>query len=165
MKDKLVSGYPGTAEISLAMERGEVDGRCGWSWTSIKSEKGQWLADHRLNLLVQLALTKARDLPDVPLIIDKATTDRQRQILKLIFSRQTLGRPFVAPPDVPAERAAALREAFDETMKDPAFLADARKRSIEINPVSGAETSKLMTELYGTPRDVVDEARSATEPQ
>jgi hypothetical protein len=80
------------------MERGEVDGRCGWSWTSIKSEHGQWLADHKLNLLVQLALTKARDLPDVPLIIDKATTDRQRQILKLIFSRQTLGRPLSRRP-------------------------------------------------------------------
>ena len=94
-------GLPGHGnEISLAMERGEVDGRCGWSWTSIKAEKAAWLAEKKLNLIVQLALEKARDLPDVPLIVDKAQTEAQRHILKLIFSRQTMGRPFVAPPEI-----------------------------------------------------------------
>ena len=107
------------------MERGEVDGRCGWSWSSIKAEKAQWLAEHKLNLIVQLALEKAPDLPNVPLITDLATDDRQRQILKLIFSRQTMGRPFAGPPGIPAERAEALRKAFDLTMKDPEFLAEA----------------------------------------
>ena len=105
VKDRLISGFPGSAEISLAMERGEVDGRCGWSWSSIKAEKSAWLAEHKLNLIVQLALEKAADLPDVPLITDLATDDRQRQILKLIFSRQTMGRPFAGPPGIPADRA------------------------------------------------------------
>jgi tripartite-type tricarboxylate transporter receptor subunit TctC len=163
LKTKLVSGYPGTAEISIAMERGEVDGRCGWSWTSIKSEKAQWVADKKLYLIVQLALSKAPDLPDVPLVIDLAKTDRQRQIMKLIFSRQTLGRPFAAPPEVPEDRKAALREAFDKTMKDPAFLDETQRRKIEINPVSGAEVDALMAELYRTPEDILAETRKAME--
>src|ERR1700730_18469156 len=90
VKNRLISGYPGSAEISLAMERGEIDGRCCWAWSSIKAEKAQWLAEHKVNLIVQLALEKAADLPNVPLITDLATDDRQRQILKLIFSRQTM---------------------------------------------------------------------------
>jgi hypothetical protein len=145
------------------MERGEVDGRCGWSWSSIKAEKSQWLAEHKLNLIVQLALSKAPDLPDVPLITDLATGDRQRQVLKLIFSRQTMGRPFAAPPGMPADRAEALRTAFDKTMKDPEFLAEAEKRGLEINPVSGHDVEKLIAELYQTPKDVVTEAREAAE--
>jgi tripartite-type tricarboxylate transporter receptor subunit TctC len=163
VKNRLISGYPGSAEISLAMERGEIDGRCGWSWSSIKAEKSQWLAEHKLNLIVQLALEKAADLPDVPLITELATDDRQRQILKLIFSRQTMGRPFAGPPAIPADRAEALRKAFDLTMKDPDFLAEAQTRGLEINPVSGHDIEKLIAELYATPRDVVAEAREATE--
>ena len=163
VKNRLISGYPGSAEISLAMERGEIDGRCGWSWSSIKAEKSQWLAEHKLNLIVQLALEKAADLPNVPLITELATDDRQRQILKLIFSRQTMGRPFAAPPAIPAERAQALRQAFDLTMKDPEFLAEAQARGLEINPVSGREIERLIAELYQTPKDIVAEAREATE--
>jgi len=163
VKDRLISGYPGTAEISLALERREVDGRCGWSWTSIKSEKSAWLAEKKLNLIVQLALEKAHDLADVPLIIDLAQNDQQRQILKLIFSRQTMGRPFVAPPGIPADRRDALRAAFDQTMRDPAFLAEAEKSKIEINPVSGVEIEALMADLYRTPPDVVALARRAVE--
>ena len=163
VKDRLISGFPGSAEISLAMERGEVDGRCGWSWSSIKAEKSAWLAEHKLNLIVQLALEKAADLPNVPLITDLATDDRQRQILKLIFSRQTMGRPFAGPPGIPPERAEALRKAFDLTMKDPEFLAEAEKRGLEINPVSGHDIEKLLAELYRTPKDVVAEAREAIE--
>ena len=163
VKDRLVSGYPGTAEISLALERKEVDGRCGWSWTSIKAEKSAWLTEKKLNLIVQLALEKAHDLPDVPLIVDLSQSEQQRQILKLIFSRQTMGRPFVAPPDIPADRRDALRKAFDETMRDAGFLAEAEKSKIEINPVSGVEIEALMADLYRTPPDVVEEARKAVE--
>jgi tripartite-type tricarboxylate transporter receptor subunit TctC len=162
-KNRLISGYPGTAEISLAMERGEVDGRCGWSWTSIQAEKSGWLAEKRLNLIVQLALVKARDLPHVPLVMDAAQTEQHKQILKLIFSRQTMGRPFVAPPELPEDRRDALRSAFDETMKDPGFLADAEKSKIEINPVSGAAIDALMAELYRSSPDVLAEARKAVE--
>jgi tripartite-type tricarboxylate transporter receptor subunit TctC len=163
VRNRLISGYPGSAEISLAMERGEIDGRCGWSWSSIKAEKSQWLAEHKLNLIVQLALEKAADLPDVPLITELATDDRQRQILKLIFSRQTMGRPFAGPPAIPADRAEALRKAFDLTMRDPEFLAEAQMRGLEINPVSGHDIEKLIAELYATPKDVVTQAREATE--
>jgi tripartite-type tricarboxylate transporter receptor subunit TctC len=163
VKDRLVSGYSGTGEISLAMERGEVDGRCGWSWTSIKSEKAQWLKEKKLNLIVQLALQKAKDLPDVPLVLDAATTEPQREILKLILSRQTLGRPFVAPPGIPKDRTQALRSAFDQTMKDPEFLSDANKRLIEINPVSGADVDSLMAELYKYPPEVLAQARQAVD--
>ena len=108
-------------------------------------------------------MEKARDLPDVPLIVDKAQTEAQRQILKLIFSRQTMGRPFVAPPEIPADRRDALRAAFDQTMKDPGFLADAEKSRIEINPVAGAAIDALVKDLYRTPPDVVAEARKAVE--
>lgn len=162
LKGRLITGFPGSAEISLAMERGEVDGRCGWSWSSIKAEKSDWLKSGKLNLIAQLALQKAADLPNVPLIVDLAANDRQRQILKLIFARQTMGRPFAAPPGVPADRADALRAAFDATMKDPEFLAEADKRGLEVNPVSGVEAARLIDELYATPKDVLDAARDAT---
>jgi len=160
-KLRLISGYPGTAEMALALERGEVDGRASWSWSSLKSYKPDWIAGKKVNLPVQLNLTKSPDLPNVPLIGDYATSERQRQILKLVLSRQTMGRPFMAPPGIPAERQAALRKAFDDTMKDPEFLSDAKARGQEINPVSGADLDKLLAELYRTPPDVIAETKAA----
>src|SRR5262245_12269178 len=123
VKVRLVSGYPGGPEMNLAMERGEVDGRCGWSWSSIKITKPEWLAEQKINLLLQMALQKSRELPEVPLIVDFARDQRDRQILKLVLARQQMGWPFLAPPDLPAERVQALRKAFDETMKDSEYLA------------------------------------------
>ncbi len=161
VKLNLVSGYPGTAEMALALERGEVDGRASWSWSSLKSLKPDWIAGNKVYLPVQLNLTKSPDLPSVPMIGDFATNDRQRQILKLVLSRQTMGRPFMAPPQIPPERQAALRKAFDETMKDPDFLAEAKARGQEVNPVSGPALEKLLAELYATPKDVVNETRKA----
>jgi tripartite-type tricarboxylate transporter receptor subunit TctC len=160
-KDRLVTGYPGTPELSLAMERGEIDGRCGWSWASIKWEKGDWVAEKKLNVLIQMALSKAPDLPNVPLITDVAQNEEQRQILKLVFSRQVTGRPFVAPPGLPEDRKLALRAAFDQTMKDADFRREAQKNGIEINSVSGAEIDSLLSELYRMPPDVVAKAREA----
>ena len=151
---------PGTAEVALAIERGEVDGRCGWSWSSLKLTKPDWIAGKRVNLVAQLALNKSPELPDVPLIFDFATTERQRQILKLMLSRQSMARPFAAPPDLPEDRKAALRTAFDRTMADAEFLAEARQRGLEVNPVSGAEIDKLVSELYQTPADIVAELRA-----
>jgi tripartite-type tricarboxylate transporter receptor subunit TctC len=161
VKDRLISGYPGTPELSLAMERGEIDGRCGWSWASIKWEKGDWVAEKKLNVLIQMALAKAPDLPDVPLITEVAQNEEQRQILKLVFSRQETGRPFVAPPGLPADRREALRVAFDQTMRDPNFRLEAEKNGIEINPVSGADIDLLIAELYRLPPDVLAKAREA----
>jgi tripartite-type tricarboxylate transporter receptor subunit TctC len=164
VKLRLVSGYPGTAEITLAIERGEIDGRCGWSYSSLKQQHPDWVANQQVNILVQLALSRSPELPDVPLIADLATTDRQRQILRLVFSRQAMARPFLAPPGIPDDRKQALRAAFDETLKDPAFLAEARQRGLEVNPVSGAEIDKLIEELYQTPADIIAEVRASIAP-
>jgi len=161
VKLKLVSGYPGTSEMALALERQEVDGRASWSWSSLKSLKPDWIAQKKITVPVQLNLHKSPDLPNTPLIGDYATSERQRQILKLVLSRQTMGRPFMAPPGLPKERAAALRKAFDDTMKDPEFLAEMQKRGQEVNPVSGIELDKLIGELYSTPKDVVEETKKA----
>jgi tripartite-type tricarboxylate transporter receptor subunit TctC len=164
VKLRLISGYPGTAELSLAIERGEIDGRCGWSYSSLLQQHPDWVAKKQVNILVQLALTRSPELPDVPLITDFATTDRQRAILRLVFSRQAMARPFLAPPDVPPEREQALRRAFDETMKDPVFLAEAKQRGLEVNPVSGVEIDKLIEELYQTPADIIAEVRDSIAP-
>ena len=157
-KLRLIPGYPGGAEMTLAIERGEVDGRCGWTWSSIKLQRPDWIAGHRLNILVQLSLHKHPDLPDIPLVVDLAKTDEQQQILKLIFARQVMGRPFLAPPGIPPERAEVLRRAFMETMTDPAFLADADKSQLEVNPVGGEEVQKLVAEIYRTPPEVANKA-------
>jgi tripartite-type tricarboxylate transporter receptor subunit TctC len=160
VKLRLVSGYPGSAEVALAIERREVDGRCGWSYSSLKQQRPEWLDRKQVNILVQLALAKSPELPDVPLITEFAATDRQRQILRLVFSRQAMARPFVAPPGVPAERKQALRVAFEQTMADAEFLAEAKQRGLEVNPVTGADIDKLLDELYQTPADVVAEVRA-----
>lgn len=160
-KIRLVTGYPGSNDIGLAMERGEVSGRCGWSWGSLKSRNGDWLKDKKINLLVQFALEKHPELPDVPLIMDYAKTEQQRQILKLIMARQITGRPFFGPPGIPDDRKQALRAAFDATMKDAEFLAEAEKAKMEVDPVSGAKVEALLVELYQTPRNVIEEAARA----
>ena len=157
-KFKMVTGYPGGNDITLAMERGEVQGRCGWSWSSIVATRMNWITGKKIIVLVQMSLSKHPDLPDVPLIMDLAKTDEQRQIFKLIFARQVMGRPFAAPPGVPADRLTTLRQAFSETMKDKAFLADAEKRKFEINPVDGEEIQALVHEIYQTPAAVTKKA-------
>jgi tripartite-type tricarboxylate transporter receptor subunit TctC len=157
-KFKMVTGYPGGNDITLAIERGEVQGRCGWSWSSIVETRLDWVTSKKIIVLVQMSLSKHPDLPDVPLIMDLAKTDEQRQIFKLIFARQVMGRPFTAPPGVPADRLAVLRRAFADTMKDPAFLADAAKRKFEINPVDGEQVQALVREIYQTPAAVTKKA-------
>ena len=162
---KIISGYPGGGEMNLAMEKGEVDGRCGWSWSGVKSTKPDWLRDKQINVLVQLALQKTDELPGVPLIIDQATNDDQRAILKLVFSRQEFAWPFAAPPDIPADRKAALRDAFAAMLKDPEFLADAKKIQIDVSPVSAAAVDKLIGDLYATPEAILAKVRSVTTTQ
>jgi len=155
---RVITGYPGGNDVGLAMERGEVQGRCGWSWSSVKSTHPAWVTDKKINILVQLALSKHPDLPDVPLIVDLAKTDEQRNVLKLIFSRQVMGRPFLGPPGIPADRVEALRKAFMDTMRDKDFLADAEKSQLEINPVDGADLEKLVKEIYQTPPQIAQKA-------
>ncbi|MFQ5974044.1 MAG: Bug family tripartite tricarboxylate transporter substrate binding protein, partial [Alphaproteobacteria bacterium] len=106
-KLKLVTGYPGGNNINLAIERGEVQGRCGWSWSSVKSTRAQWLRDKNINVLLQMSTAKHPEMPDVPFVMDLAKTEKDRKVLALVFARQAWGRPFVAPPGVPADRAKA----------------------------------------------------------
>ncbi|HEY6257919.1 MAG TPA: hypothetical protein VIY51_19210 [Xanthobacteraceae bacterium] len=157
-KFKIITGYPGGNDVSLAMERNEVQGRCGWSWSSIKATRMDWVKARKIIVLLQLSLSKHPDLPDIPLVTDLAKNDEQRQIFKLIFARQVMGRPFMAPPAVPKERVEALRQAFDETMQDKDFLAEADKAQFEINPVAGARLDALVSEVYKTPPAIAAKA-------
>ena len=150
-KMKIIPGYPGGNDVNVAMERGEVAGRCGWSWSSVVATRANWVKDKTVHILVQLSLAKHPDLPHIPLIMDLAKTDEQKQILKLVFARQTMGRPFLGPPGIPPERVAALRKAFMDTMKDKDFLAEADKAKLEITPVSGEALQKIVEEAYATP--------------
>jgi tripartite-type tricarboxylate transporter receptor subunit TctC len=153
-KFNIISGYPGGNDVLLAMERGEVQGRCGWSWSSAKIAHQAWIDEKKINVLIQLSLSKHPDLPNVPLITDFATSEEQKQITKLIFARQVMGRPFLAPPGVPPDRAETLRRAFMDTMNDRDFLADAESSQFEITPVSGERVQTLVNEIYGTPSEI-----------
>jgi tripartite-type tricarboxylate transporter receptor subunit TctC len=160
LKIHLVSGYPGGAEMILAVERGELDGRCGWAYSSIKISKPDWIAEKKIKILNVLALERSPELPDVPAIMEFATTERQKQILRFVLNAQTLGRPFAAPPNIPADRATALRKAFDDTMADPALLAEMKARKLDVDHVRWQAMEKLLTDLYATPKDVVEETRA-----
>ena len=152
---KVVTGYPGGNEITLAMERHEVDGRCGWSWTSLLSRSKAMLDSRQIDVVLQIALEKNKDLRDVPLIVDVTTDAEQKAALKLIVARQGIARPFAAPPGIPAERAGALREAFDATMADPDFVAEAKSLSLEVEPVNGAEVEALIRDVYASSPEAV----------
>jgi tripartite-type tricarboxylate transporter receptor subunit TctC len=157
-KFKIVTGYPGGNDVTLAMERGEVKGRCGWSWSSVVATHKRWVDDKSITVLAQLSLAKHPDLPDVPLVMDFAKTEDQQQIFKLIFARQVMGRPYLAPPGVPKDRADALRAGFMATMKDPDFLAEVQRAELEITPVPGEEVEALVKELYQTPKALAAKA-------
>jgi len=160
-KLKLVTGYHGTADIMLAIQRGELDGLCGISWSTMKASYAQYLKDNQVRILVQAARSKNADLSNIPLITDIAKTDEQKQTLALLIDPQEMARPFAAPPDIPADRADALRKAFDATMKDADFIAEAKKLNIEIAPVSAERLDSLVKKLYQTPPTIVEAARKA----
>jgi tripartite-type tricarboxylate transporter receptor subunit TctC len=154
-KDQLVSGYPGTNDIVLAMQRGEVDGLCGISWSTIIAAHPDWMPNHLVNILVQAPISKADEIPNVPYAADLATDPEQHQILKVLMASQGMARPFVAPPDIPEDRKAALIAAFDATMTDPEFRAEAQKRALDVRPVTGAAIDKILAEVYTTPKEVL----------
>ena len=164
VKLRIVSGYPGSAEVALAVERGEVDGRCGWSLSSLRQMRSDWLRTKQFNAIVQLNLRKAGTAGRAG-DHQFAQSETQRQILKLVLSRQSMARPFAAPPGVPADRALALRAAFDSTLADRAFIDEARAAGLEVNPVSGLAIDRLIGELYQTPPDVVAQAKAAVAPE
>jgi tripartite-type tricarboxylate transporter receptor subunit TctC len=159
-KFKIISGYVG-ANIDLAIERGEVEGRCGWSWSSLKNQKPDWLRDKKLNILIQLSAEPHEELKDVPFILDFAKSERDKQTLNLIFASLALGRPFVMPPDVPQDRIAAARDAFNKAARDPRLVADLAKQSLDVSPVSGETMQKLLADLMKSPPDIVARAVAA----
>ena len=160
-KIKIVTGYPGTNEIQLATERGEVDGLCGLSWSTLKGRYPHWLKDKKANILVQAGIKKQPELPHVPSASELARQPDQRQILKLMLIGQAMARPFAAPPGIPADRKAALIAAFERTTKDPDFLAEAEKLNFEVNPVGADKLDALLAEAYATPKDVIAKAAKA----
>jgi tripartite-type tricarboxylate transporter receptor subunit TctC len=164
-KFKLVTGYQSTAEIGLAMERGEVQGRAGNNFNSLKAENGDWLKTGKITLIAQIGLERDPEFRDLPLILDFAKNDEQRQILRLFSTDVVIGRPFVTSPGVPTERVALLRKAFDETMRDPAYLEDATRAGLDVSPVDGVKIQKIVEDLVRTPADIVTKAKLAMEPK
>jgi tripartite-type tricarboxylate transporter receptor subunit TctC len=162
-KFKIVSGYPGSAEVNLAMERNEVDGHGSNSWASVKSERPDWVSSHVVNVLFQVGLKREADLPDVPLWTELAQTDRQRQVLGVLSSFIAVGRPFLTAPNVPADRVKALRQAFDETMKDPLFIEAAQKANMYLNPLSGDELQNTVERIIDQPPAVIARIKRAIE--
>jgi tripartite-type tricarboxylate transporter receptor subunit TctC len=162
---KLVMGYQSTAEVGLAMERGEIEGRAGNNFNSLKAENSEWLRASKIRLLAQVGLERDPEFASVPLMSDFAKNDEQRAILKLFSTDVVIGRPFVTSPGVPAERVALLRRAFDAMMKDPAFLKDAAATGLDVSPVDGVRIQKIVSDLVHAPDDVVAKAKLAMEPK
>lgn len=160
-KLKVIRGYEGGKNLDLAVERGEIQGRCGMSWSSMKLRNADWLKEKKVNILVQLGFERHPDISNVPLVQELAKTADDRKVLNLLLAPQNIGRPFFAPPGVPADRLAALRAAFDAMVKDPGFQADAKKQRMEINPVSGKALQDMLVEIYSTPAALVTRARQA----
>lgn len=162
-KVRTVTGYPGANDLMLAMERGETQGRCGYTWSAAQATRADWLREGKIVVALQFAVEKHPDLPNVPTVMELARTDHERLALELILAGQAMGRPFAAPPKVPADRVTALRRAFDATMADPTFRAAAEKQKLELQPVTGEAIQALVTKMFAAPPDVIETARRAIE--
>jgi tripartite-type tricarboxylate transporter receptor subunit TctC len=155
-KLKIVTGYKGSNDTKLAIERGELHGTFGNGWTSLKTAEPTWLKENKVRVIAQFGLSKHAEMPDVPLFVDLAKDQADRQALELMFARQEASKPYFAPPEVPAERTAILRTAFEATMKDPAYLAEMEKVQMEVDgPMKAGEVSTLVGRLAATPPSVV----------
>ena len=158
---KIITGYPGTREAAIALERGEITGRA-WDMEGIKAGRPQWLKDGSINILAQLAPQKMPEVPAaVPLVKDYVTSDDDKKVLDVIFISTILARPYIAPPGIPADRVKALREAFMATMKDPEFLAEINKMQLTIDATSGEEMERIVREAYALPEAVIQKVRKA----
>ena len=155
---KVVGGYPEGSGTTLALENGEVGGVCGISYSTLQAMRPTWLRDKRLNVLLQIGLNRIAALPNVPNAYDLVTDPEAKKVLELILVRQEIGRPFAAPPGVPADRVAILRTAFAGTLKDPAFLVEAKKLQLEVDPLTGEDIQVLLRTAYAAPKPVVARA-------
>lgn len=163
VKFSIVAGYPGTREINLALEKGEVQGACGETWSSVTATYPAWFRDGLVKPLVQESTVGYPELDKmgIPLTLDFAKSDEQRAILSLVYTQATTGRPYVVAPGVPAERVAALRQAFMQAMNDPELVAEAKRQKVDIGPMSGEDLQALVTKIYATPPDIVEKAKAA----
>jgi tripartite-type tricarboxylate transporter receptor subunit TctC len=161
-KFKVVTGYESTPKIHLAMESGEVHGTIA-NWSTLKAINSNWITEKKIRILTQWALQKSPELGDVPLFLDLAKTEADRDALRLMLARLEYGRPFFLPPNVPTARIEALRRAFDATMKDPAYLAEAEKLKVDVDPLSGEQVAALVEQVSRTPADIVARVRAAME--
>jgi tripartite-type tricarboxylate transporter receptor subunit TctC len=157
-KFKIVSGYKGTADLNLAIERGEVAGRLGWCWDCVKAEKPDWVEEKKVKVMIQLAFAPEPELPGVPVLLDVVKSEEDRQIVKLVFGSQEMARPFVLPPGVPQDRVALLRSAFEATLADPEFQAEAKRLNMPVKHTSWQDIEKLIADVYATPKPVIDRA-------
>ena len=162
-KIKLITGYAGAGQSMLALERGEIEGYPALFWSTFKSTKPEWLAQKKVNLLVQLALKKHPELPDVPLIFDFLEKADDRAAAELLLAPQLAGRPFIAPPNLPADRLKALQKAFEDMMRDPDFIAEAGKRNMEAQLVSGEEIADVVKRAYASSPEVIKKVRGMSE--
>lgn len=162
-KFRIVSGYVNGPAIVLAMERREVDGRCGWSWSSIVTQFPTWIKEKKINILGQITLEKHPDLPNVPLVSEFAKNEEDKDVLEFLFARQVMGRPLLAPPGVPADRVAALRSAFDAMVKDKDVIKAFADANQELAPVSGKYMQDLIAKFHKTPKAVIAKAIGASE--
>src|SRR3954466_5754509 len=163
-KFKIVTGYPGGTPIMLALERGEVEGRGSNPWSDWKARKPDWVKEKKIVPLMQMSLFKHPDLPDVPLMVDLAPNETARAVFELVTITGELGRPFLTAPDVPADRVKALRDAFDATMKDPEFLAEAARTQKEIHPIHWEEMDKLVKRVLSAPKEAKDVLKAILKP-
>ena len=161
---KVVSGYDTSSGLTMAVERGEADGICGLSWSTIRASRPHWIKDNALNVLVQMGLAKLRDLPEVPSALDLVDGAESKEVMELILIRQEAGRPFAAPPGTPADRVAALRAAFEETLADADFIAEAGKLQLEIEPMTGAAIEDMLAKAYAAPKPIVARAAALVYP-
>ena len=162
MKIKVVEGYKSVTETHIAMERGEVDGRCGISWDTLQALHADWLRDQKVRILVQVGLDKVRELSGVPSVFDLAKTEEERQIWSLWSAPLKMGRPFFAPPGMAPDRVDLMRRAFDAVMRDPELRADAARMRIAIEPITGEDVAALLYQVYATPKAVVEKAALAS---
>ncbi|MFN4283770.1 MAG: Bug family tripartite tricarboxylate transporter substrate binding protein [Alphaproteobacteria bacterium] len=158
---KIIAGYPGGGDVNLAMERGELDGRGSNSWASWKSTQADWLKEKKVHILFQVGPKREPDLPDVPLLTELAKTPEQKKVFEVLSADVSVGRPFLTTPGVPAERVAALRKAFDDTIASKSFLADAEKLKMDISPMSGVDLQKIVTETVEMPDEIIALVKSA----
>jgi tripartite-type tricarboxylate transporter receptor subunit TctC len=159
MKFKLVGGFPASSDVFLAMERGEVEGICE-SLDSIKIRRPDWIPTKKISILFQGGAEPNPELDGVPFVLDLALTGEQRQAIEFLYAGQGIGRPFVAPPDLPADRLKMLRDAFNATMTDPAFVAEAQKSKLDLEPEDGEHLAVLIAKIYATPKPIVDKITS-----